>query len=248
MAAPKYYEGQEFHNPDDPTAPALVYHAGKFFPKDASGAVTGMPSVKLQSDDTQPLAELGKDLITKQLLAQRAQEFMSRQGKGPSAVATGPAYGDVPIINHVIPNIGRAFQTVREGLGLGGDALPLGKMDAINQATWSAMRPPGSGPIRAFEAEAWKRAFPNTANWGTTNQDIAQRNVADAAEAAKKLRFVQQFVHAGKGSFGEGMAQYAIQNASPATADLAVAAPPPPASKTMPPADYHAYLKQKFAQ
>lgn len=33
MATQKYYEGQEFHNPNDPAAPVLVYRAGKFVPK-----------------------------------------------------------------------------------------------------------------------------------------------------------------------------------------------------------------------
>ena len=32
---PVYYEGQEFHNPSDPSAPVLVYRGGKFLPKTA---------------------------------------------------------------------------------------------------------------------------------------------------------------------------------------------------------------------
>jgi hypothetical protein len=46
MANPKYYEGQEFDNPDDPSAPVLVYRAGKFFPKgmDIPASPTGKPT------------------------------------------------------------------------------------------------------------------------------------------------------------------------------------------------------------
>jgi len=42
MAAPKYYEGQEFVS-DDPSKPTLVYRGGKFFPKvdEPGGDVTG---------------------------------------------------------------------------------------------------------------------------------------------------------------------------------------------------------------
>lgn len=254
MPAQKFYEGQEIP-PLDPNSgkPVLVYHAGRFYPKDAAGAVTGMPAVKLQADDTAPLAEMAKDAMHKQFVAQRSKEFMARQGQGPAAVATGPIYGDIPLVNHVIPNIGRAFQTVRAGLGGGGDAPQLGKLDAINQATWAAIRPVGAGPIRSFEAEGWKKAFPNSANWGTVNKDIADRNVADAAEAARQLRFVQQFVHAGKGSFGEGMAQYAASQATPAPAATPAAAPAPtaaPASSQgkLNPEQYQAYLRQKYAQ
>lgn len=257
MPAQKFYEGQEIP-PLDPNGgkPVLVFHAGRFYPKDASGAVTGMPAVKLQADDTAPLAEMAKDAMHKQFVAQRSKEFMARQGQGPAAVPTGPIYGDIPLINHFIPNIGRAFQTVRAGLGMDGDATQLGKLDAINQATWAAIRPVGAGPIRSFEADGWKKAFPNSANWGTVNQDIAERNVADAAEAAKQLRFVQQFVHAGKGSFGEGMAQYATSQAAPAaaTAPAATATAPAPTAAPASPqgqmtsAQYQAYLKQKYAQ
>lgn len=48
MAAPKFYEGQEFHNPNDPDAPVLVYKAGKFIPKPAGGVSPVSPDA-LQS-------------------------------------------------------------------------------------------------------------------------------------------------------------------------------------------------------
>lgn len=38
MATPKFYEGQEFKNPTDPTAPILVYRGGKFIPKSEAAA------------------------------------------------------------------------------------------------------------------------------------------------------------------------------------------------------------------
>jgi hypothetical protein len=38
----KFYEGQEFHNPNEPGAPVLVYRAGKFYPKSQEpGGATG---------------------------------------------------------------------------------------------------------------------------------------------------------------------------------------------------------------
>jgi hypothetical protein len=43
MATQKYYEGQEFRNPNDPKAPILVYKAGKFIPKPTAATVNVNP-------------------------------------------------------------------------------------------------------------------------------------------------------------------------------------------------------------
>lgn len=49
MATQKYYEGQEFRNPNDPSAPILVYKAGKFIPKQTPATVNAPSPEQLQS-------------------------------------------------------------------------------------------------------------------------------------------------------------------------------------------------------
>lgn len=209
MAAPKFYEGQEFHNPNDPGAPVLVYRGGKFLPKDASGNVAA-PQGKVAAEDTAALKTLTEDAIQRQHLAARAQKFMDIQGKGDSATATGPIYGHLDVFGaniNPMESIGKIFNP------------KLNQLDSVNNQTWPELRPTGSGPMRNTEVGGFKTAFPSTANWGTQNQDIAKRFADEAQEATRKAAFVSGFVRQGKGSAADALAAYAGGGTTAAPAD-----------------------------
>ena len=62
------------------------------------------PAAPIAAEDAAALKKMLLDLETKRILATRSKEFMARQGMGDKALATGEIYGEIPLINHVIPN------------------------------------------------------------------------------------------------------------------------------------------------
>lgn len=175
-------------------APAGAGHGGKAAPK-------------LSPEDATGLKALVSETQAKQLLASRAQEFMAKQGKGDAGIATGPVFGDTPIINHIIPNIARAVTNVVDP----DKASKLQVLDSINNSTWTALRPTGSGPIRGYEASGWKTAFPSVQNYGPANQEITERLNKEYDSHRQKLQFVQDFIHSGKGGYGDAEAAWQQQ-------------------------------------
>lgn len=57
-AKPMYYEGQEFENPNDPTAPVLVYRKGKFVTKEADQQGVGGAAQSTLDDAKTMLSDL----------------------------------------------------------------------------------------------------------------------------------------------------------------------------------------------
>lgn len=95
---PVYYEGQEFHNPTDPSAPVLVYRGGKFLPKaqDAKGAA---PQQQFQDAKTQ-VSDID-DALTR-------VNFLNSGviGKWTEGIPSSPAY-----------NLNRDLDTIKARVG-----------------------------------------------------------------------------------------------------------------------------------
>jgi hypothetical protein len=123
MAATKFYEGQEFHNPNDPTAPVLVYRGGKFLPQDASGRVQS--TAPISPTDAKAVADIQGQASSMDSLASTSRDFINRNQRTP----TGGLLA--------IPGA----TTIAKALGVGGDDLAAMDRDSVGMAT--ALRAPG---------------------------------------------------------------------------------------------------------
>lgn len=186
-----------------------VYGVTALTPQQLASGATGNPASKIAPEDTDALKKLAAMVGQQQLMSSRAQQFMKAQGSTP----TGPSYADtqldLPLVGHVgtIPSLDRLWTTMTKP----DLAAQVQNMDAINQSTWALNRPTGSGPIRGFEAAGWQKAFPNVANFGTTNQAIAARMQKEAADNLSLLQFAQKYVHSGQGGYGDAVAAWQQQ-------------------------------------
>jgi hypothetical protein len=221
-----YAEGATATNPQ--TGQKAVFKGGQW-------VVLGTPQMQqgataMSEADKKALTDMNADLLQKQELARRANQFMSMQKQG-NGVATGPGYGDMsipfPFMEHGIPlgAPGQMLRTVVDGLTGDNQAERLKAMQGVSNQTWVELRPQGSGPIRGYEAEGFKQAFPNIANWGTANQDITTRMNNEANDAARRVAFVNQFVNQGKGGVADALAAYGTKQ-TPMQATLPKGQPP----------------------
>lgn len=142
---------------------------------------------QLSDADKAVLKKMGEQVPLAQVLADRSADFMKYQGYGDKAVPTGPIYSNIP--HSPVPNL---------AVNLSPDRGALGNMNAVNQATWALTKPVGAGQIRQFEAGDWKTAFPNTANLGTVNAEIAKRNQQERDDLMAKYSLVTQYLQNGK--------------------------------------------------
>jgi hypothetical protein len=195
-------EGQTATNPQ--TGHRVMFKGGQWV--DLGSA---QMQAKAPPHDQQLLDELTKELSEKQMLAQRANEFMQLNKK----TATGPGYGEVhvPFMGSFSP--GEWAQNFLDQKG----AANRQQMESINNQTWVNMRPAGSGAMRMPEVHGFQQAFPNVTNFGTANQEIAHRLNDEAQQVAQKMNYVQQFVRAGKGTATDALAAWtaATGNAPP---------------------------------
>lgn len=226
--------------------------------------LTSATTVKATPADEAGLTTLTGQYQIAQMLSDRADEFMKTQGSGPTAVATGPAYGDLPVpgFDGKGGNLARAYQNVAAWAGgspANSDANRLKALDSINNQTWTAMRPPGSGPIRAFEATGWKTAFPNTSTGGDANEAMRQRLNSEAAKSSAQLAFTSRFIRSGQGNLGDAALAWNAQQkgakapgasqpttVAPTPRQAAQAAPSRAAAGGETPAQYHARLAAQF--
>lgn len=88
QAKTAYYEGQEFHNPNDATAPVLVYRAGKFVPKAMDDA--GKGGAPQQQFDDARIQLNDVDAATKALSGRTGGFFNT----GAIGALQAPAAGD----------------------------------------------------------------------------------------------------------------------------------------------------------
>jgi hypothetical protein len=164
----------------------------------------------LAPEDQKALEGMTTALAQKQRLAQNANEFMRVQGN----TALGPIYGDMHDVGWLphVPNVMRnVVQPLADAMGGGHTAQTLQQLDAINNKTWTALRDPGSGPIRNYEAEGWKKAFPNTNNYGETNAQIAKNLNDDYNNHVRMTQFVTSYVRSGKGGVADALAAFNSQ-------------------------------------
>lgn len=207
-----YAEGQTATNPQ--TGQKAIFKGGQW-------VVLGSPQMQqgegaVSDADKKALEEMNGDLMQKQELARRANQFMAVQNQG-KGIATGPGYGDInipfPFMEHGIPlgSPGQMIRTVADAVTGDNQAERLKELQGINGPTWVDLRPQGSGPIRGYEAEGFKGAFPNITNWGTANADLTKRFNNEANDAAKRVAFVNSFVNGGKGNVAQALAAYGTQ-------------------------------------
>lgn len=142
---------------------------------------------KLNAGDNELIKKLADQYAMSQTLSARSADFMKYMGNGPTSVPTGPIYSDIP--HSPVPNL---------AVNISPDRDALSNMNAVNQATWALTKPTGAGQIRQFESGDWKKAFPNTANLGPVNAEIAARNQREAADLAAKYNLITQYVQQGK--------------------------------------------------
>lgn len=225
-----YAEGTTATNPA--TGQKAVFKGGQW-------VVLGSPNMQqganaLSDADSKTLTSMSADLLQKQELARRATQFMSLQNQG-DGISTGPGYGSigVPWIDFGSP--GQALRTMADKFTGDNQAERLKTMQGISNQTWVELRPQGSGPIRGYEAEGFKQAFPNITNWGTSNSDITKRLNNEANDEAKRVAFVNAFVNSGKGGVAQALAAYGTQQ-TPMSATLAGQPQPQTRPAPQPPA------------
>lgn len=167
---------------------------------------------KLNPADQTVLTEMQQDAEAKRTLAQRAGEFMAQQNQG-GGTATGPGYGhiNIPLIGD-LGSPGQFFRSILDKATGDDQAQRLQTMDSIANQTWPLLRPAGQGRLLQTEADAFKKAFPSTQNYGTSNEDITKRLTSEAQQANARVNFVRQFIASGRGGVNEAAAAWQAQN------------------------------------
>jgi len=209
MAGSGYAEGDTAFNPQ--TGQEAVFTGGKW-------VVKGSPQMPLPTGDDAALKELQTQANDAQWLAAKAQQFKAMQaGKpGQGSVQTGPMFKEIGI-PHVAENL---------------NPLPaiaamidprISGLESISNQAWAHMRPAGSGPMRMPEIEGFQEAFPNINSWGRANNLNADRLQQDADTADAKLKFIDNFIRSGQGTFADANAAWGSQQ----KAAQAPAIPPP---------------------
>jgi hypothetical protein len=161
--------------------------------------VQGAQQMPLPEADAKSMEALQQQAQDAQYLDQKSQQFMhtmDQQRPGQGSFATGPAltpgFG-IPFTEEEIPNPVHAYVNAQDPR--------LGNLEAITNQTFVHLRPPGSGPLKAYEAGPFKQAFPNVTNYGPVNQQIANRIHQDALIASSKLAFIDSFIRSGQGDY-----------------------------------------------
>lgn len=186
MPAQKFYEGQEFHNPSDPSAPVLVYRGGKFLPKDASGHVAN--SAALTNKDQEFVSHQQENANNIETLAGNTKDFMNANERTPT--------GGI---------LALPFATrVAKGLGMKGSE-DLGAMDRDNIASAVQMRAPGMR-MTQMEFQKFLGATPAAQNSGPVNQRIATDIYRGNALAQAKAAFYTTYLSHKRNLDGAGPA------------------------------------------
>lgn len=202
---PAYAEGDIADGPSGSTA---IFTGGKW-------VVQGSPQMPLPQGDDTALKELQAQANDAAWLAHKAQQFKAMQG-GQDSVQTGPMFADVGI-PHLAENI--------NPIPMIANAMDhrVGQLESISNQAWAHMRPTGSGGLKAPEIEGFKQAFPNIGNWGGENNGIADRLQDDAANAAVKLKFIDNYIRNGQGTYADANAAWVQRQDRPGPQ-----MPPPP--------------------
>jgi len=207
-----FAEGATATNPQ--TGQKAVMKGGKWY-------VIGSPQMldSLPEADKKTLGELQQDVMIKQELSRRADQFMSLQ-KQNGGTATGWGYGDlkVPFTNIDLGSPGKLIRGAADAMTGDNQASRLTNLEGITNQTWTDMRQIGSGPLKSFEAPGFKQAFPNTSNFPDANQGIADRMRTEAQDAASRASFITDFLMHNRGSMADAVKTFGLQQRLPTMA------------------------------
>lgn len=214
---PAYAEGDVADGPNGQTA---VFSGGKW-------VVQGSPQMPLPQGDDTAMKELQAQANDAAWLAHKAQQFKALQGSrgtavGPlggainTPVTTGPQYREMGI-PHIAENLNPS-PAIGEFLD-----PRVAQLESISNQAWAHMRPAGSGSLKAPEIAGFQQAFPSIDHYGRVNNGIVDRLQSDATNAATQLKFVDNFIRSGRGTYADANAAWVQQQQRPGPA-----MPPPP--------------------
>lgn len=174
MPAQKFYEGQEFHNPSDPSAPVLVYRQGKFIPKTAD--LRGMSDLLKPQEQT--ALNDARDSATNSIQVMRQlNDFQNiNEGRGTKAQETGGLFGGI----------------ANKAAALLGDPEAQ-RLDAITSVLAPQQRIPGSGTTSDRDLALYMKAVPGLDKSPVTNTEIIENARQEAVRRQQRSDFLDRY-------------------------------------------------------
>lgn len=173
MPKQTYYEGQEFHNPSDPSAPVLVYRKGQFIPKTAD--MRGMAG---------------------QLNAQEQASLDDARGAATNAIGTLDTLNQFQNVNE-----GRGVKGQNTG-GIIGSALnyltqgfdpEVQRLSALTATIAPSKRQPGSGTTSDRDLSLYLKGTPSIYKPKETNVEIIEDGRREAVRRQQKAAFLDEW-------------------------------------------------------
>jgi len=200
MPKQAYYEGQKFANPNDPSAPVLVYRGGKFMPEASAGVNTSAPgSNYLTAGEGRAIpagvqTELSKyrqnssNALGARSDAMRFQD-LNKENR------TGGIMGALPFRDKFDPG--------------------FAEMKSISEKLIPAQREPGSGTMSDGDVAMYRAATLSTGKPRATNDALAKVIRAGAVRQADQTAFMEEWAKRNGGLTGAQEAWSAYANANP---------------------------------
>ncbi len=174
MANLKFYEGQEFDNPSDPSAPVLVYRQGKLIQKDAD--LRGMSDLLKAPEQTalNDAREAGTNAI--QVMRQLTNFQNTNEGRGTKRQETGGLFGGV----------------MNKAAAVFGDPEAQ-YLDSITSSLAPQQRIPGSGTTSDRDLALFLKATPGLDKNQATNTELIETARAEAIRRQQRADFLDQY-------------------------------------------------------
>jgi hypothetical protein len=172
MAKQPYYEGQEFHNPKDPTAPVLVYRRGQFIPKNAD--MRGM-SEQLSAQERTSLDDARNAATNSIGVLDTLNQFQNQnEGRGLKKQNTG------------------GFASVGNFLAQGFDP-EVQHMNALSAAIAPSKRIAGSGTTSDKDLALFLKATPDVYKTREANTGIIEDGRREAVRRQQRAAFLDDW-------------------------------------------------------
>jgi hypothetical protein len=174
MPAQRFYEGQEFHNPNDPSAPVLVFRSGKFMPKEQGSNLSGglkpqeQARIKEAQDSSSSAINVLNDLT-------RFQDINSPVG-GKGGVPTGGVNAFLTPLRAKVFNDPGAQQ-----------------LEEISARLTPAQRTPGSGTTSDRDLALYMQAVPGINKDKNANNAIIEKSRAGAVLLQQRADFYDKY-------------------------------------------------------
>lgn len=173
MPKQTYYEGQEFTNPSDPTAPVLVYRKGQFIPKTAdmrgmSGQLTSPEQKSL--DDARDAATNAVSTLDTLNAFQNVNE-----GRGVKGQSTGGI-------------LGSAWNFVTQGID-----PELQRLSGLTATIAPSKRPTGSGTTSDKDLALYLKGTPDIYKAKETNVAIIEDGRREAVRRQQRAAFLDDW-------------------------------------------------------